>query len=70
MKEDKTIIKQFSDGSSFWWVGYKCYHLNEKNDIVFICGGNEDPKETELIRDFCKRNKKTYKQRAGSNLDK
>ena len=70
MKEDKTIIKQFSDGSSFWWVGYKCYHLNEKNDIVFICGGSSDNNEIKLLEDYIKRNKKIYKPRAESNLDK
>lgn len=72
MKEtiDKIVIKQFKDGSSFWWVGNKVYHLNQENSVVLICGGKEDEKETEAIKSFILRNKKKYVPREESQLDK
>ncbi len=58
--DDKITIRQFKDGSSSWWVGYKHYCLDENNILQFVCGGMEDLEETEAIKDYIKRNKKTY----------
>lgn len=62
-EEDKIVIKAFRDSSSNWWVGYKHYCLNENNILQFVCGGNEDLKETEAIQEFVKRNKKKFIRR-------
>lgn len=61
-KEDKekTSVVNFKDKSSNWWVNSKHYCLNEQNEIVFVAGGIEITAETEFLRDFIKRNKKTY----------
>ena len=64
--EEKIQIKGFKDGSSFYWVGNKVYHLNEQNEIIFICGGEKDEKEVEELKSFCKRNKKSYVPREPS----
>lgn len=61
--ENKFILKQFKDKSSFWWLNNKVYHLNEKNSVVFICGGKEDLEEIKYLEEFCKRNKKRYCKR-------
>ena len=65
-KEDKIQIKQFRDGSSYFWVCNKVYHLNKQNEIEFICGGSIDEKEVEELKSFCKRNKKSFKEREPS----
>ena len=65
-KEDKIVIKQFRDGSSYFWVDNKVYHLNKQNEIEFICGGSIDEKEVEELKSFCKRNRKTFKEREPS----
>ena len=67
--EDKILIKQFKDGSSFWWVDNKVYHLNENNEVVFICGGLETDKDREAIELFILRNKKKHKEREKSILE-
>ena len=65
-KEGKIQIKQFRDGSSYFWVCNKVYHLNKQNEIEFICGGSIDEKEVEELKSFCKRNKKSFKEREPS----
>jgi len=65
-KEGKIQIKQFRDGSSYFWVCNKVYHLNKQNEIEFICGGSIDEKEVEELKSFCKRNRKTFKEREPS----
>jgi len=65
-KEGKIQIKQFRDGSSYFWVYNKVYHLNKQNEIEFICGGSIDEKEVEELKSFCKRNRKTFKEREPS----
>ena len=67
--EEKLKPRQFKDDSSSWWLNAKHYHLNENNEIVFIAGGLSDEKEIELLKEFCKRNKKQYKEREPSIFD-
>lgn len=66
MKEEKAGIKQFRDKSSWFWLNSKVYHLGKDNNVVFICGGEKDEKEIEQLKDYCKRNKKAYKERSPS----
>jgi hypothetical protein len=66
VEKEKIQIKGFKDGSSFYWVGNKVYHLNKQNEIEFICGGEKDEKEVEELKSFCKRNRKTFKEREPS----
>lgn len=55
-KEDKIIVKQFSDKSQNWWVGYKHYKLI--NGIPTLCaGGIEDERELEHFKKYLKRKK-------------
>ncbi len=65
-EEDKITIKQFRDLSSSWWVGYKHYCLDENNILQFVCGGIEDEEEIKYLEEFCKRNKKVFKEREPS----
>ena len=67
--KDKIIIKQFRDGSSNWWFNHKVYCLDENNTLKFVCGGIEDIKETEVMQEFIKRNKKSYVPRETSIFD-
>lgn len=67
--ESKTVIKQFRDGSSNFWISNKHYQLNEKGAVVFICGGNSDEKDIELLKAYISRNKKIYKPREQSIFD-
>lgn len=62
-EKEKIIVINFRDKSSNWWVNSKHYCLNDKNEIVFIGGGIEITAETDFLRDFIKRNKKTFKER-------
>lgn len=62
--EDKIKIKQFKDSSSNFWInGCKHYAILEDGSVSFICGGFEDEKETEALKAYIKRNKKTYSPR-------
>ena len=67
--EEKLKPKQFKDSSSNWWLNAKHYHLNKDGEIEFIAGGLPDEKEIEFLRDFCKRNKKHFKEREPSIFD-
>lgn len=62
-KEAKVEIKQFRDKSSHWWCNMKHYYLNENNELIFAGGGIEITSETDFLKDFIRRNKKTYKER-------
>lgn len=62
-KEDKIIIKQFRDSSSNFWVDNIHYHLNEQNEIVFCAGGIDSEDKREVLRQYIRRNKKTFKPR-------
>lgn len=62
-KEDKFTLRQFKDKSSNWFLNNKHYHLNEQGLIVFIAGGKEDEEEIKYLEEFCKRNKKVFKER-------
>jgi len=64
--EEKLKIKQFRDSSSNWWLNSKHYHLNEENKIIFIAGGIPTKDEIEFLEEFCKRNKKVFKDREPS----
>ena len=68
-KEDKIVVKQFKDKSSWFWVDNKVYCLDKDNSILFICGGKEDEKETAYFKDYVKRNKKSYVPREESIFD-
>lgn len=68
--ENRFVLKQFKDKSSFWWLNNKVYHLNEENSVVFICGGKEDKEEIKYLEEFCKRNKKKYVSREPSVFEK
>ena len=65
-KEDKFTLRQFKDKSSNWFLNNKHYHLNEQGLIVFIAGGKEDEEEIKYLEEFCKRNKKQFKEREPS----
>ena len=65
-KNSDITIKQFKDKSSFWWVGYKCYHLNKDGVVEFIVGGYDTKEEREAIESFIKRNNKKFVPREES----
>lgn len=62
-KEDKIILKQFSDKSSHFWVGTLHYSLNEQNEIIWHAGGIDSEEYRTILKNFIKRNKKTYQER-------
>ena len=68
-KEDKTIIKQFKEGSSDFWCGMAHYNLNEAGELILCAGGLEKTELREAVLSFIKRNKKVYKPREKSQID-
>lgn len=68
--EDKITVKQFKDSSSNFWVENIHYHLNENNEIIFCAGGIDYETKREILQAYIKRNKKTFKAREESVLDK
>lgn len=56
MKEKLPQIKQFSDKSFNWWVGYKHYKLID-GEPTLCAGGIEDEKELEHFKKYLKRKK-------------
>jgi hypothetical protein len=69
-EKEKFEIRHFKDKSSNFWCNNKHYHLNQKGELEFICGGKEDIKETEEMLSYIKRNKKVYSPREQSMFDK
>jgi len=69
-EKGKFDIRQFKDKSSNWFLNNKHYYLNENNELIFICGGKEDLKETEEMLAYIKRNKKVYVPREKGILEK
>lgn len=61
--KEKITVVNFKDKSSSWWVNNKHYTLTEDNQILFVAGGLEIEAETEFLRQFIKRNKKTFTPR-------
>lgn len=59
-KEDKLTIKQGRSNSNVIWIGLKAYQIIDGDILMFGGGGIEVEEETELVRAFIKRNKKTY----------
>jgi len=69
-EKEKFDIRQFRDKSSNFWCNNKHYHLNQKGELEFICGGKEDIKETEEMLSYIRRNRKVYSPRKQSMFDK
>lgn len=69
-KEDKTVIRQFRDLSSNWWVDNCHYSLNEDNSICFCAGGQDTEERRNAILSFIRRNKKKYVARKQSEVGK
>ena len=69
-EKEKFEIRQFKDKSSNFWCNNKVYHLNQKGELEFVCGGLEDQKETEEMLSYIKRNKKVHSPREQSMFDK
>lgn len=59
-EKEKVTVINFRDKSSNWWVNNKHYTLTEVNQILFVAGGLEIEAETEFLRQFIKRNKKSF----------
>lgn len=59
-KETENTVKQGKQNINNFWINYKVYQLLEDNSLVLASGGNEIQTETELVKDFVKRNKKVY----------
>lgn len=60
IKETENTVKQGLTNKNCYWVNMKVYQMLPNNEIVFAGGGSEITVETELVRGFCVRNKKTY----------
>ena len=69
-KEDKVQIKQFKDSSSNWFVNFAHYYLNENNELLWASGESDSIEYRTAIEAYIKRNKKTFKVREVSILDK
>lgn len=69
-KEDKTVIKSFKDGSSNWFVNFAHYYLNENNELLWASGESDNIEYRTAIEAYIKRNKKTFKAREESVLNK
>lgn len=60
IKETENIVKQGKQNLNVYWLNMKAYQMLPGNEIVFASGGIEIDSETELVKAFCVRNKKTY----------
>lgn len=60
IKETENTIKQGNTNKNCYWLNMKAYQMLPNNEIVLSAGGIEIDSETELGKDFCKRNKKMY----------
>ena len=71
-KEDKekVSIKQFKDSSSNWFVNFAHYYLNESNELLWASGESDNSEYRTALEAYIKRNKKTFKTREESILDK
>lgn len=68
---EKIPVKQFKDGSSNFFADISAhYHLNENAEIIWCSGGIDTEDRREAVEAFIKRNKKTFKPREESILDK
>jgi len=68
--ESKIVIKQFLDKSSNFWVDYSHYLLNKDNKIVWCAGESDSETKRTVLTDYIKRNKKQFKPREESILNK
>jgi hypothetical protein len=69
-KEDKIQIRNFKDSSSNWFVNFAHYYLNENNELLWASGESDSIEYRTAIEAYIKRNKKTFKAREVSILDK
>ena len=69
-KEDKVQIKQFKDSSSNWFVNFAHYYLNQNNELLWASGESDNIEYRTAIEAYIKRNKKTFKPREESILNK
>lgn len=60
LKETENTVKQGNTNKNCYWTNMKAYQMLPNNEIVFAGGGIEIEGETEVVREFCVRNKKTY----------
>lgn len=60
IKETENTVKQGIQNLNVFWLNMKAYQMLPNNEIVFAGGGSETDTETELVKAFCVRNKKTY----------
>ena len=60
LKETENTVKQGNTNKNCYWVNMKAYQMLPNNEIIFAGGGIEIEDETEAVRAFCVRNKKTY----------
>src|SRR6478736_926362 len=67
---EKVQIKGFKDGSSHWFVNYAHYYLNENNELLWASGESDNEEYRTSLEQFIKRNKKTFKPREESILNK
>lgn len=68
--EEKRVIKQFKDKSSNWFLDNVHYHLNENGEVVFCAGGIESEEDKEYLRQYIKRNKKSFVAREPSIFER
>jgi len=69
-KEDKIQIRNFKDSSSNWFVNFAHYYLNENNELLWASGESDSAEYRTAIEAYIKRNKKIFKAREVSILDK
>lgn len=67
---DKLQVKQFRDSSSNFWYDNVHYHLNQNNEVIWCAGGIGTQERKEAVEAFIKRNKKQFRPREESILDK
>lgn len=63
IKETENTVKQGLTNKNCYWINMKAYQMLPNNEIVLSAGGEEIEVETELVKAFCVRNKKTYQNR-------
>lgn len=69
-KEDNLTIKQFKDSSSHFWCNFAHYYINENNELLWASGESDNNEYRSSLEAYIKRNKKVFKPREESILNK
>lgn len=69
VKENKTVIRQFKEGSSDFWCDMAHYSLNASGELIWHAGEVDKEELRTALLSFIRRNKKQFIGRSPSIFD-